>query len=69
LDISDVNTELYISDSIKYRGVTDAISGKDLPIKNRKVDLRIPGGTFRILKVALVSDSRVTNKTISKDPF
>ena len=69
LDISDVNTELHISDSIKFYGVTDAISGKEIPIKNRKVDLRIPGGTFRILKVALVSDSKVTNKTISKDTF
>jgi hypothetical protein len=58
LDIADINTELHISESLKNCVVSDAISGNKLTIKNGKVAVRVPAGTFRILRVALVPDSQ-----------
>jgi hypothetical protein len=53
LDIADINTDLHVSDSIKNCVVSDAISGNKLTIKNGKVAVHVPAGTFRILRVAL----------------
>jgi hypothetical protein len=58
LDIADINTELHISESLRNCVVSDAISGNKLTIKNGKVAVRVPAGTFRILRVALVPDSQ-----------
>jgi hypothetical protein len=51
LDVFGVETVLTAGDSIKGFTISDAISNETLQVKNRSVQVRIPAGGFRILKV------------------
>jgi hypothetical protein len=51
LDVFGVETVLTAGDSIKGFTISDAISNETLQVKNRSVQVRIPAGGFRVLKV------------------
>ena len=62
LEVQDIDIELVMNLPVKNPKIIDAISGEILKCKEKKVDIRIPAGTFRILRVPHPSSPRSNDK-------
>jgi hypothetical protein len=67
LQIGDVDTRLSINFSGDHAKIVDAISGEMLTSKDKKVDIRIPAGTFRIFHVPNAKVSQQPNNMNSQN--